>query len=93
MIYSYDPIENQLIATENNAEECLRSIHYFAIDYDNAKTVEDFRLLVDEIDSLAVNALEFLFTNKIFIEDTEDEDHDTYLIANELLRIKGGNRK
>ena len=93
MIYNYDIANKELSAIENNVEECLRTMHYLAIDYDEAKTIEDFKMLVDDLDRLAQNALEFLFTGKVFIEDTEDEDHDTYITALDLRDLYEGENK
>lgn len=87
MLYRYDPTLKEVFCEDNNTEECLRTIRLLALDYDGARSIEDYKSLIDELSELADKGLILMFANKVRIEDTEDEDHESYLTAYELQKF------
>lgn len=81
MKYFYDPSEKEVFCADNNAEECLRTIRLLALDYDGRNSADELKELIDEFSTIADTALDYLFMHRIFVEDTEDEDHESYVTA------------
>lgn len=87
MLYHYNLEDKEVYCEDHNTEECLRTIRLLAIDYDGARCIEEYKSLIDELAELANKGLTFMFDNKVRIEDTEDEDHESYITAYELQKF------
>ena len=87
MLYHYNPEDKEVYCEDHNAEECLRTIRLLAIDYDGARCIEEYKNLIDELAELADKGLTFMFDNKVRIEDTENEDHESYITAYNLKKF------